>query len=366
MLTVCAVKCQSGKQQKKTTFTEQKEQQQQSRKILKRKKGKERSTLKAFLCTHVLCLFFLFLFLSFLLSFFFPFMRVLSHTCAQSKPPPLLRTSLIEQRHARSLERDTTTLSGHFIRHISPIRMHKDRADRTLHQRFRGRSGAKKKCLPFQNEIQSIVITKDLTKKSNEVALDELNTSSWNASSWDTVPNVLYFNILELYFTSFGFLALSIFCCGSISNIFCYQSCKIKWDKITTIRRPFFLSKKIKYCNTCHINPGKAKVILSNVTHKKMAVKTESYFPMSVMKQCYSFATNKNIFPSCKLSCALQSASLPYSLSLCCCISDVDECSISNGSCEHGCVNTQGSYDCVCPPGQKLHWNKKDCVGKLN
>lgn len=223
-------------------------------------------------------------------------MRVLSHTCAQSKPPPLLRTSLIEQRHARSLERDTTTLSGHFIRHSSPIRMHKDRADRTLHQRFRGRSGAKKKCLPFQNEIQSIVITKDLTKKSNEVALDELNTSSWNASSRDTVPNVLYFNILELYFTSFGFLALSIFCCGSISNIFCYQSCKIKWDKITTIRRPFFLSKKIKYCNTCHINPGKAKVILSNVTHKIMAVKTESYFPMSVMKQCYSLATNKNIF----------------------------------------------------------------------
>lgn len=49
---------------------------------------------------------------------------------------------------------------------------------------------------------------------------------------------------------------------------------------------------------------------------------------------------------------------------LCCCILDIDECSISNGSCEHGCVNTQGSYECVCPPGQKLHWNKKDCVGK--
>ncbi|XP_034073566.1 signal peptide, CUB and EGF-like domain-containing protein 1 [Gymnodraco acuticeps] len=41
---------------------------------------------------------------------------------------------------------------------------------------------------------------------------------------------------------------------------------------------------------------------------------------------------------------------------------DIDECSISNGSCEHGCINTQGGYDCVCPPGQKLHWNKKDCI----
>lgn len=46
------------------------------------------------------------------------------------------------------------------------------------------------------------------------------------------------------------------------------------------------------------------------------------------------------------------------------CVSDIDECSINNGSCEYGCVNTQGSYECVCPPGKKLHWNKKDCVGK--
>lgn len=45
-------------------------------------------------------------------------------------------------------------------------------------------------------------------------------------------------------------------------------------------------------------------------------------------------------------------------------IADIDECSINNGRCEFGCVNTQGGYECVCPPGKKLHWNKKDCVGK--
>lgn len=42
---------------------------------------------------------------------------------------------------------------------------------------------------------------------------------------------------------------------------------------------------------------------------------------------------------------------------------DVDECSVNNGRCELGCVNTEGSYECACPPGQRLHWNRKDCVG---
>lgn len=43
---------------------------------------------------------------------------------------------------------------------------------------------------------------------------------------------------------------------------------------------------------------------------------------------------------------------------------DMDECSVNNGSCEQGCVNTKGSYECVCPPGRRLHWNRKDCVGE--
>lgn len=43
---------------------------------------------------------------------------------------------------------------------------------------------------------------------------------------------------------------------------------------------------------------------------------------------------------------------------------DVDECSMNNGSCDQGCVNTKGSYECVCPLGRRLHWNRKDCVGE--
>lgn len=45
-------------------------------------------------------------------------------------------------------------------------------------------------------------------------------------------------------------------------------------------------------------------------------------------------------------------------------LADVDECSMNNGSCDQGCVNTKGSYECVCPPGRRLHWNRKDCVGE--
>uniref|UniRef100_A0A8C9Y137 Signal peptide, CUB and EGF-like domain-containing protein 2 n=1 Tax=Sander lucioperca TaxID=283035 RepID=A0A8C9Y137_SANLU len=59
--------------------------------------------------------------------------------------------------------------------------------------------------------------------------------------------------------------------------------------------------------------------------------------------------------------CVCKKGYILYGLTHC---GDIDECSISNGSCENGCINTQGGYECVCPPGQKLHWNKKDCIGK--
>lgn len=44
--------------------------------------------------------------------------------------------------------------------------------------------------------------------------------------------------------------------------------------------------------------------------------------------------------------------------------SDINECSVNNGGCEQGCENTLGGFECHCHPGYKLHWNKKDCVGK--
>uniref|UniRef100_A0A3P8SMQ7 Signal peptide, CUB and EGF-like domain-containing protein 2 n=1 Tax=Amphiprion percula TaxID=161767 RepID=A0A3P8SMQ7_AMPPE len=43
---------------------------------------------------------------------------------------------------------------------------------------------------------------------------------------------------------------------------------------------------------------------------------------------------------------------------------DINECSVNNGGCEQGCENTMGGFECFCRPGYKLHWNKKDCIGK--
>lgn len=46
-------------------------------------------------------------------------------------------------------------------------------------------------------------------------------------------------------------------------------------------------------------------------------------------------------------------------------LSDINECSVNNGGCEQGCENTMGGFECFCHSGFKLHWNKKDCIGKL-
>ena len=43
---------------------------------------------------------------------------------------------------------------------------------------------------------------------------------------------------------------------------------------------------------------------------------------------------------------------------------DIDECRGSH-TCSHGCINSYGSYDCVCPPGYQLEAPGADgCIGK--
>ncbi|XP_017066756.1 uncharacterized protein LOC108104917 isoform X2 [Drosophila eugracilis] len=40
---------------------------------------------------------------------------------------------------------------------------------------------------------------------------------------------------------------------------------------------------------------------------------------------------------------------------------DIDECLKNNGGCSNRCLNTEGSYECSCPPGYKLESDQKTC-----
>ena len=41
---------------------------------------------------------------------------------------------------------------------------------------------------------------------------------------------------------------------------------------------------------------------------------------------------------------------------------DIDECLNKKGGCSHKCVNMAGTYRCVCPVGYVLQSNRHDCV----
>ena len=42
---------------------------------------------------------------------------------------------------------------------------------------------------------------------------------------------------------------------------------------------------------------------------------------------------------------------------------DADECQVSNGGCQQGCINTEGSRTCTCRKGFVLGYDKVSCQG---
>ena len=46
-------------------------------------------------------------------------------------------------------------------------------------------------------------------------------------------------------------------------------------------------------------------------------------------------------------------------------ITDIDECAVDNGGCDHNCTNTPGSHMCQCDPGYELH-NFNKCLREFN
>lgn len=64
------------------------------------------------------------------------------------------------------------------------------------------------------------------------------------------------------------------------------------------------------------------------------------------------------------LSCAAFSTNLFVLFFDTCAFSEEDECAKpDNGGCEQRCVNTLGSFKCVCDPGYELAPDKKSCEG---
>lgn len=43
---------------------------------------------------------------------------------------------------------------------------------------------------------------------------------------------------------------------------------------------------------------------------------------------------------------------------------DIDECELHNGGCEHFCRNTIGSFECNCKKGFKLLTDERSCQGR--
>ena len=44
-------------------------------------------------------------------------------------------------------------------------------------------------------------------------------------------------------------------------------------------------------------------------------------------------------------------------------ITDIDECEMMNGGCQHSCINTPGSFQCSCDQGYMLLGDGPICEG---
>ena len=49
---------------------------------------------------------------------------------------------------------------------------------------------------------------------------------------------------------------------------------------------------------------------------------------------------------------------------LCSSCTDINECAVNNGNCQHICLNTEGSFSCSCTFGYGLDSNSRSCTGE--
>ena len=54
-----------------------------------------------------------------------------------------------------------------------------------------------------------------------------------------------------------------------------------------------------------------------------------------------------------------------FKVFFCFCPVDINECTLQNGGCSHGCENSLGAYQCTCPSGLVLGNDLQKCAGTV-
>lgn len=91
-------------------------------------------------------------------------------------------------------------------------------------------------------------------------------------------------------------------------------------------------------------------------THLFWWVKIVCFPHVTVSDTCVSTCLCQQI-----LSTQHSTDSSPLGLSL---FTDIDECAVNNGHCEHNCTNESGAYSCQCASGYQLDQDGHGCTGK--
>ena len=90
-----------------------------------------------------------------------------------------------------------------------------------------------------------------------------------------------------------------------------------------------------------------------------MCLNTNGSFICSCKSGYLLDANKRSCNGKCGLSVHVEIIHLPNALH-----ADINECNTNNGGCSQMCLNTNGSYICLCRSGYILDANNRSCNGK--
>lgn len=123
----------------------------------------------------------------------------------------------------------------------------------------------------------------------------------------------------------------------------------MKWPKVVKVTRKKYIYYKQSPFQ--FLNPPCCRSYYFAVKELPSVRKDRSV--VSISKQIFPFNSQKRFaFPKM------------YVFNLFLFLPEFNECSIRNGGCSHGCVDTLGSYFCTCPSGYHLFY--ETCWGRVS